>query len=181
MNGKQPTVTARALPADTRKSTGYFGRSVGAFVPKVVAAAFEKFGFHTAEIMTSWATIVGEDLARITQPEAIKWPRGSKSRAAADDEDARTAGATLVVATDPAFALEVSYRTRDIVDRINRYFGYRAIAQLRVVQVPRTGSGHDQPHPASVRIAPASAPQTASGLDGALDALAANIRAAAAR
>ena len=48
------------------------------------------------------------------------------------------AGATLVIACDPAFALEISYRTQDIVDRINRYFGYRAIAQLRIVQVPGT-------------------------------------------
>ena len=43
-----------------------------------------------------------------------------------------------VIACDPAFALEISYRTQDILDRINRYFGYRAIANLRILQVPRT-------------------------------------------
>ena len=84
MKGQQPTAVVRPLPADTRSGKGYFGRAVGSFVPKVVAAAFEKFGFHTAEIMTSWETIAGADLARMTRPEAIKWPRGTKARAAVD-------------------------------------------------------------------------------------------------
>jgi hypothetical protein len=137
MKGQQPTAVVQPLPADTRTGKGYFGRAVGAFVPKVVAAAFEKFGFHTAEIMTSWETIVGADLARMTRPEAIKWPRGTKARPPVDDDNARGSGATLVIACDPAFALEVSYRTREVIDRINRYFGYRAIAQLRVVQAPK--------------------------------------------
>jgi hypothetical protein len=137
MKDQQPTAGMRTLPADHRPSRGYFARAVGAFVPEVVAASFEKFGFHTAEIMTSWETIVGADLAHITRPKTIKWPRGVNGRTA-DDEDGRTGGATLVVACDPAFALEVSYRTGDIIDRINRYFGYRAIAQLRVAQSPDT-------------------------------------------
>src|SRR6185312_16768189 len=103
------------LPPDRRQGKGHFARAVGAFVPKVTAAAFERFGFHTAEIMTSWETIVGADLARMTRPEAIKWPRGSKARLPIDDDHARGSGATLVVACDPAFALEVSYRTREVI------------------------------------------------------------------
>jgi hypothetical protein len=179
MIGKQPTAAARPLPADKRTRTGYFARSVGAFVPKVVAAAFEKYGFHTAEIMTSWETIVGADLARLTRPEAIKWPRGAKTPVAPDDEG-RSAGATLILASNPAFALEVSYRTHEIIDRINRYFGYRAIAQLRVVQTPQP----ERPA-AGERSAPAahlkteSGPRVPEGLAGALDALARSVKAAA--
>ena len=141
MNGKQPTAVARSLPADTRTGTRYFARSVGAFIPKVVAAAFEKFGFHTAEIMTSWETIVGVDLARLTRPEAIKWPRGAKARVASEDDDARGAGATLILASDPAFALEVSYRTQEIVDRINRYFGYVLVNEVRLAIEPLAATG----------------------------------------
>jgi hypothetical protein len=180
MNGKQPTAVARSLPADTRTGKGYFARSVGAFIPKVVAAAFEKFGFHTAEIMTSWETIVGGDLARLTRPEAIKWPRGAKARVASEDGDARTAGATLILASDPAFALEVSYRTQEIIDRINRYFGYRAIAQLRVVQVPKAENPviGERNLNTPVRMPETSTPRAAEGLVAALDALAGNIKAA---
>jgi len=180
MNGKQPTAVARSLPADKRTSKGYFARSVGAYVPKVVAAAFEKYGFHTAEIMTSWETIVGADLARLTRPESIKWPRGAKGRVASDGE-AQTAGATLVLASNPAFALEVSYRTQEIIDRINRYFGYRAIAQLRIVQTPNADTpaqgepGRNAPAAKTLR----TTSPVADELGAALAALAGSVKAAA--
>jgi hypothetical protein len=119
----------------------------------VTAAAFERYGFHSAEIMTSWETILGADLARMTRPEAIKWARGSKARTNEADDGTPAAGATLIVACDPAFALEISYRTQDILDRINRYFGYRAIANLRIVQVPRTTE------PAGATVPPSHAPR----------------------
>lgn len=138
VRSREPTAPARPLPPDRRPGKGHFARAVGAFVPKMTAAAFERYGFHSAEIMTSWETIVGADLARLTRPEAIKWPRGSKARTNEADEGAPAAGATLIIACDPAFALEISYRTQDILDRINRYFGYRAIANLRILQVPQT-------------------------------------------
>lgn len=184
MKSQQPTAVARLLPADARTGRGYFARAVGSFVPKVVAAAFEKFGFHTAEIMTSWETIAGADLARMTRPEAIKWPRGTKARPAVDDEGARGSGATLVIACDPAFALEVSYRTREIIDRINRYFGYRAIAQLRVVQTPKSDNSADCKSPPRTILKNSSTiPKSeASGdLSAALKALQDSITAATQR
>lgn len=136
MSDYEPTAQMKALPADTRPAKGVFAKAVGAFVPKVTSAVFQKFGFHSAEIMSSWETIVGKDLARLTRPDSIKWPRGGKAPVDTDDEG-RSAGATLIVATDPAFALDVSYRHGEIIDRINRYFGYRAIAQIKIRQVPR--------------------------------------------
>lgn len=129
----------RPLPPDVRSVKGQFARAVGSFVSKVTSAAFEKYGFHSAEIMSSWETIVGADLARLTRPETIKWPRGARSPVDAE-EAGPSAGATLIVACDPAFALEVSYRHKEIIDRINRYFGYRAISQLKVHQAPRVES-----------------------------------------
>lgn len=137
LSDRKPTTQFIGLPPDVRPAKGVFAKAVGAFVPKVTAAVFQKFGFHSAEIMSSWGTIVGAELSRLTRPESIKWPRGGKVQVDADEEDGRNTGATLIVATDPAFALEVSYRHKEIIDRINRYFGYRAIAQIKVHQVPR--------------------------------------------
>jgi hypothetical protein len=184
MKGQQPTAVMRALPADVRTGKDYFARAVGAFVPKVVAAAFEKFGFHTAEIMTSWETIVGVDLASMTRPEAIKWPRGAKARLPVDEDHARGSGATLVIACDPAFALEVSYRTREVIDRINRYFGYRAIAQLRVVQAPKVEDFADRKCPPLTILRNNSTipePKTRGDLSAALAALKDSVAAATRR
>jgi hypothetical protein len=181
VEGKQPTAAARTLPPDMRIGKGHYARTIGAFIPKVAAAAFEKFGFHTAEIMTSWETIVGSDLARMTRPEAIKWPRGSKARTISDDE-ARATGATLVVACNPAFALEISYRTPDIVDRINRYFGYRAVAQMRVIQAPKpekSGVHEREQHESFQERAEPPIFRPAEGLTAALDALRVSVQGAA--
>ncbi len=177
----QPTAQIRTLPPDTRGSKGYFAKSVGAFVPKVTAAVFQKFGFHSAEIMASWGTIVGAELARLTRPESIKWPRGGKTPVDAAEDEGRTAGATLIVATDPAFALEVSYRHKEIIDRINRYFGYRAIAQIKVHQVPRL---QDPAAAKTLTPAPAPAERMTGGtgdLVAALEALGRSVAAANAR
>jgi hypothetical protein len=144
LTGRKPTDRAKPLPPDLRPAKGNFARAVGALLPKVTAAAFERYGFHSAEIMTSWETIVGPDLARLTRPEAIKWPRG-KARVIDANEESGGTGATLVVACNPAFALEISYRTSELIDRINRYFGYRAIAHVRVTQVPEAAAPAARP------------------------------------
>ncbi len=167
----------RTLPPDARSSSkGQFAKAVGAFVPKVTAAVFEKFGFHSAEIMSSWETIVGADLARLTRPETIKWPRGGRSHGGAED-GSRSAGATLVVASDPAFALEVSYRHQEIIDRINRYFGYRAIGQLKVHQVPRAEPSAPVKAPPVRKIPMETAAISPGDLGAALDALGRSVAA----
>ena len=155
-----------------RPGKGHFARAVGAFVPKITARVFERYGFHNAEIMTSWPTIVGAEIARLARPESIKWPRGTKVRGDASEDDAKAGGATLIIACAPAFALDISYRTEDIIERINRYFGYRAIAQLKVHQVPGTDGKPAAPAALSAGMAaPARTVPAAGDLASALDAL----------
>ncbi len=124
------------LPPDQRRKTNSYVRAAGSFVPKIAAKAFEKFGFHSAEIMTDWARIIGADIAKYTEPERLKWPRTySSGETLADGRDARPGG-TLILRVDPSRALDVEYKAAEIVDRINRYFGYRAIETLKIIQAP---------------------------------------------
>ena len=37
---------------------------------------------------------------------------------------------------DGARALDVQYKARQVIERINAYFGYAAIAELRILQAP---------------------------------------------
>jgi hypothetical protein len=125
----------RPLPPDRRKKGGSFVRAAGSFVPKIAAKAFEKFGFHTAEIMMQWPTIAGKEIAAWTQPERIRWPRlpsGEESSA----EGGKRPGGTLFLRVEPARALDVEYRAAEIIERINRYFGYRAVETLKIIQAP---------------------------------------------
>jgi hypothetical protein len=110
-------------------------KAVGSFVPTLTKKAFEKFGFSTATLITDWARIAGAELAQYTMPDKLKWPRGGEAVGADEDEGGRR-GATLILRVDPARALDVEYRARQIMDRINVYFGYRAVETIRLVQAP---------------------------------------------
>lgn len=124
---------ARRLPPDRRTMRGSAARAVGSFVPKLTTKVFERFGFHSAEILTNWPRVAGEDIAMISQPERIRWPRGTRH---GEDGDGGAATATLILRVDPAHALDIEYRGGDIIDRINRYFGYRAVSGLKILQAP---------------------------------------------
>ena len=115
---------------------GSSARAVGSFVPRLTQKAMQKYGFSTAALLTDWAVIVGQDLARYTSPQRLKWPRSPGASGEGDVEQAGRPGATLQLDVDAARALDVQYKGRQIIERINSYFGYRAVADLRIHQVP---------------------------------------------
>jgi len=116
----------------------YAAKAVGAMVPGLTRKAFERFGFSTAALLTDWAGIVGKDLARYSSPDRLKWPRGGRET---DDESGpERQGATLVLRVDLGRGIDVQYRARQIIERINAHFGYRAVAELRIIQAPVEGA-----------------------------------------
>ena len=135
LTGKNLTAP-RALPPDTRKGRGSFAKAVGSFVPKIATKAFEKYGFHAAEIMTQWSRIAGPEFAVFTKPERMRWPRVQSSGTAAGAAIEQRPGATLHLLVEPARALDAEYRAQEIIERINGYFGYRAVETLRLIQSP---------------------------------------------
>ena len=140
------------------KSPVFGAKSVGSFVPRLTRHAFEKFGFSAATLLTDWETIVGPALARYTAPERLKWPKAPVSPAdSGDGADRGRPGATLVLGVDPGRALDIQYRTQQIIERINAYFGYRAVAELRIVQTPIRVSNRPTP-PLLPRMIPSAAP-----------------------
>lgn len=126
--GHTPHAAGPARPAGRAGA-----RPVGTFVPKLTRTAFEKFGFSTAALLTDWAQIVGPQLALTTAPDRIRWPKTVDQDMAGGRAGPRS-GATLHISVEPARALDVQYKTQLIIDRINSYFGYRAVADLRIVQ-----------------------------------------------
>jgi hypothetical protein len=129
-----PRASGTAAP----KRTYVHARAVGAYVPKLTRKAFEKYGFSAAALLTDWATIVGEEIAGVAVPERLKWPRDVRIREDVEAGAEGRPGAVLVLRVDQARALDVEYKGRQILERINGYFGYRAIAELRIVQAPLT-------------------------------------------
>lgn len=116
------------------KRQGGGAKTVGHFLPRVTRPVFEKFGFQRAALLTDWEQIVGEPLCYFTAPEAIKWQRGSEM--AEIEQAGQKKGATLIIRVEGPAALEVQHQAPQITERINSYFGYRAVETIRILQAP---------------------------------------------
>lgn len=95
---------------------------VGRYVPKIAKAAFKKYGFAEPHILNYWTDIVGGKLAKFAEPIKISRPGGN-------DE-----AAVLTIRVYGPAALELQHREPQILQRINSYYGYRAVGRLRMIQ-----------------------------------------------
>jgi hypothetical protein len=95
-------------------------------VGKTVGDAFARQGFAAVEIVTHWQEIVGDDLAKRSEPIKLVWPRR-------DDPDSQ---GVLQIRVEGAYALEIQHLQPVIIERVNRYFGWRCIARLAIRQGP---------------------------------------------
>ncbi|MCW5682588.1 MAG: DUF721 domain-containing protein [Xanthobacteraceae bacterium] len=103
-----------------------FAAPLADLVGKAVGDAFSKQGFASIEIVTRWEEIVGESLARRSEPLALTWPRR-------DDPDSV---GILQVRVEGAYALEVQHLQPVIIERVNRYFGWRCVGRIAIRQGP---------------------------------------------
>src|SRR5262245_29366746 len=126
-----------AIGLGKRRSGSLYGvKAVGSFLPALTRKAFEKYGFSTAALVTDWGTIAGRELAASTAPERLKWPRAQAPTDAEGGAAQARRGATLILRVDGGRSLDVQHKARQIIERINAYFGYAAVAELRIVQGP---------------------------------------------
>lgn len=107
---------------------------------EITKAAFARHGFAQADVVAHWDAIVGEELAAVSAPDRIKWPRGAA-------EEARKQGGTLIIRAAPGRALELQYEASRIIAAINRFFGYGAVSQIKVVQAATPFPAPGKPPP----------------------------------
>jgi hypothetical protein len=142
-------------------------RPIGAFSAQALDPAARARGFATAALLADWPTIVGAELAQFTMPDRVVWPRHR-------DDDGETVryqgrreeGAVLVLRVDGPRAIEVQHRSRQILERVNGHFGYRAVAEMRILQAPVARK--PAPAPVPQPIEPGALPPSAAIEDGGL-------------
>lgn len=104
-------------PAGERPRGGPAKR-VADLVPGAGQAAFRRFGFIQSSIVSRWKEIVGERYAAVSAPESIRFPQGKKS------------DGTLTLAIGRAVGPMMQHVEPEILERVNRFFGYRAVARI---------------------------------------------------
>lgn len=80
-------------------------------------------GLMEIEILSGWTSIVGEDLAQYSLPQKISFRKNERSD-----------GTLELLVLSGAFAMEIKQREPQILDKINTYFGYKAVSKLKIVQ-----------------------------------------------
>jgi len=111
--------------------------------------AFAKQGFAATELVTRWPEIVGPEISAHCEPEKIHWPRPYGS----DDQQP----GTLVLRVEGPTAIEIQHLSTIILERVNRFFGWQAVTDLRLRQAPLGRREKPKPpamdHEAAERIA----------------------------
>lgn len=81
----------------------------------------------TTGLIAAWPELVGPRLADVTRPEKLQWP--AKRRPGEGMEPA-----VLVVACEASAALRLQHQTTELLDRLNAFFGFRAVERVKIVQ-----------------------------------------------
>lgn len=108
-------------------------KPLGALVSKAVAPIIEKRAGLNTDLLAQWTSFAGVEMGRNTQPLKVKWQRRAVDL---DDASDGHEPGTLVIAATGMWALKLQHQTAEIIDNINRYFGYRAIGRIMIEQKP---------------------------------------------
>jgi hypothetical protein len=112
-------------------------RPIGAYAARALDPSARARGFATTALLSEWPAIVGAELAEFTMPDRLVWPRRREDAEEPSPKKSwRPEGAVLVLRVEGPRAIEVQHRSGPILERVNTYFGYRAVAEMRILQAP---------------------------------------------
>ena len=138
-DAKPKDAKAKKVVRPYERPRGGPAKPVAELVPQIGRAAFRRFGFVQASVVTRWPEIVGEHHAKVCAPEAIRFAPGEKS------------DGILQLVVLPAHAPLIQHVIPEIIERVNRFFGYKAVAKVKLRQ-----GAVKPPHAEGPRTAPPS-------------------------
>jgi hypothetical protein len=116
----KPKRTKGAKPFERQR--GGAAKPISDLMPQIGRSAFRRFGFVQSSVVSRWPEIVGETHARVCAPEMIRFPPGEKS------------DGIMHLVVLPAHAPLIQQVLPEIAERVNRFFGYRAVARIKLRQ-----------------------------------------------
>jgi hypothetical protein len=122
---------------------------------RILDPAARRRGLAEARLLTEWPTIVGPGLAARSQPVRLSHGRDREG--------------VLSLHVAGTAALELQHSAPQVLERINGFFGYPAVARLHLIQAPLPRAG-GQPLPArTVRLTSAEEDEVALAVRAVAD------------
>lgn len=109
-------------PRKWERPRGGAAKPIAELMPQIGRTAFRRFGFVQSSVVTRWPEIVGPHHAKVCAPEAIRFPPGEKTEG------------ILQLVVVPAHAPLIQHVIPEIIERVNRFFGYNAVARVKLRQ-----------------------------------------------
>ena len=97
-------------------------RTVSNSLPKAINKILKKGGHNYSSIINNWTEIIGRKTSKICYPKSIKTNK-------------ELSDGVLVLNVNHGDQLEVEYKKKDIMDKINSFFGYNFIRQVKLVLI----------------------------------------------
>ena len=94
-------------------------RPFGNTLPRGLKGILKKNGYNYSEIISKWNILVGKDISDCAYPKSIKMKKGDTN-------------GTLVLAIKRGNEINIEYSKRKIIDKINGYFGYKLINEIKL-------------------------------------------------
>ena len=94
-------------------------RSFGNTLPRGIKGILRKNGYNYSEIINKWNLLVGKDISNYSYPKSIKMSQTNKN-------------GILILSVQRGNEINVEYSKREIINKINSYFGYKLISEIKL-------------------------------------------------
>ena len=95
-------------------------RSFSKTLPRGLKGILKKNGYNYSEIIGKWSYLVGSNISKCASPKTIKMSNDGKN-------------GILVLTVRRGDEITVEYSKREIINKINSYFGYQLISEIKLM------------------------------------------------
>ena len=88
-------------------------------LPRSVKGILKKNGYNYSEIIGKWNYLVGKEISNCCYPKSIKFAKANNNT-------------TLILMVERGNEINVEYSKNEIINKINSYFGYKLIGEVRL-------------------------------------------------
>ena len=91
-------------------------------LPRGIKGILKKNGYNYSEIVGKWKSLVGKDISDFAHPKSIKISKNQKN-------------GILVLQVKRGNEITIEYSKKEIIEKINSFFGYKLIGQIKLETV----------------------------------------------
>ena len=103
------------------RKQSYF-KKVGKSLPKIINKNIKERNFFEISLIKKWKEIIGNDIAKFCWPIKISFP------------NIKNSNGIIFLKTKRGRSMEIEFKNEEIIEKLNQYFGYKAISKISVVQ-----------------------------------------------